>query len=437
MRIPDRRDDGGAVAVLVAVMLAAVLVPLAAIVVDLGFARDLRSQAQTAADAAALAVAVDMKDGSRDPGKAATVAQAYIEQNFPAVMPALAGCGDCVVVDPGARTVTVSLPPVSSPGLFSAGSTGVSASAQASWAPLTGCGLCVSGDLTIGHPSPTGHGVIPGLIKVHGGNVAVAHRVNAGTLVGLAGAIRTPDGLTLYGDSPYPGDQITTEPDAVQQPSTVGHPKPVTGTLAALGDDPSIQRVTFDRDDHCTPPPGHLAAYFDPAPPSESFPSGPQLCTGGFAPGIYVLIGTPSASPTTRINSSTDTAAPGPVSGALFYLTCGADGRPADCGGPGVTSRAALRGSEAGGVVVHGLSGDSGHPELDGYALVVDPALTDQQVIGGLTIKGDVYVPSASVGSLTVKGRLTAGTLVTGTGATSLDLTVDASDDDGPVRLVR
>ncbi len=51
-----RRDEGGAVAVLVAV-LAVVLFVVAAMVVDLGLARDVRRQSQIAADASALAAA--------------------------------------------------------------------------------------------------------------------------------------------------------------------------------------------------------------------------------------------------------------------------------------------------------------------------------------------------------------------------------------------
>jgi Putative Flp pilus-assembly TadE/G-like len=57
----DRRGDSGAVAILVAV-LATVLFAFAAIVVDLGFARDLTAQAQDAADAAALAGVGDLYD---------------------------------------------------------------------------------------------------------------------------------------------------------------------------------------------------------------------------------------------------------------------------------------------------------------------------------------------------------------------------------------
>lgn len=57
----DRHNDSGAIAILVAV-LATVLFAFAAIVVDLGYARDLSSQAQDAVDSAALAGMGDLYD---------------------------------------------------------------------------------------------------------------------------------------------------------------------------------------------------------------------------------------------------------------------------------------------------------------------------------------------------------------------------------------
>ena len=56
-----REEDGGAVAVLVVVLMTSLL-GVAALVVDLGLARDSARQAQAAVDSAALAAAVVMKD---------------------------------------------------------------------------------------------------------------------------------------------------------------------------------------------------------------------------------------------------------------------------------------------------------------------------------------------------------------------------------------
>jgi hypothetical protein len=77
-----QRDDAGAVAILVAVF-ALCIFALAALVVDLGLARDTRREAQNAADASALAAANRLYlTGSADLAAATLAAKDYAHDNF-------------------------------------------------------------------------------------------------------------------------------------------------------------------------------------------------------------------------------------------------------------------------------------------------------------------------------------------------------------------
>ena len=120
---------------------------LAALVVDLGFARDLQRQAQNAADSGALGAARYLA-GTPNPtaaqiAQAQQVANAYVSANG-----WTAGTSS-VLVDGTADTVTVRLAPAQSPNIF-AGVIGqstpqVADRAQAAWpgsGPVT-CALCL------------------------------------------------------------------------------------------------------------------------------------------------------------------------------------------------------------------------------------------------------------------------------------------------------
>jgi Flp pilus assembly protein TadG len=74
-RLTGLRDDGGAIAVLVAVLIGAgVLFGMGALVIDVGQLYENRAELQNGADAAALAVARSCAQGTCDPSKAATYA---------------------------------------------------------------------------------------------------------------------------------------------------------------------------------------------------------------------------------------------------------------------------------------------------------------------------------------------------------------------------
>ena len=77
------RDDSGLIAVIVAAF-SVVMFVLAALVVDIGLARETERQAQTAADAAALAGAGELyaDDGTLQAGKAIATVKDYVGENY-------------------------------------------------------------------------------------------------------------------------------------------------------------------------------------------------------------------------------------------------------------------------------------------------------------------------------------------------------------------
>ena len=94
MRLPNRGDDG-AIAVLAGITFSMVFV-LCALVVQFGFARDVRRQSQNASDASALAAAaVVFKSGTTpDFAGAVSAAKTYAEKNFAVAPSTWSSCSD-------------------------------------------------------------------------------------------------------------------------------------------------------------------------------------------------------------------------------------------------------------------------------------------------------------------------------------------------------
>lgn len=84
-----RRDERGAILVIAALVLTALLT-MSALAVDLANARQQQRQAQGSADAAALAAAQDLPD----PAAVVATAKAYAAENFDVSAAAWAGCDD-------------------------------------------------------------------------------------------------------------------------------------------------------------------------------------------------------------------------------------------------------------------------------------------------------------------------------------------------------
>jgi Flp pilus assembly protein TadG len=179
-------DARGAVAIIVAASMLVVL-GLAAIVVDLGFARDRARVAQNAADAAALAVAICYTAPTGCPDPQGT-ARAYVTANGWTYSPST------VSVDTAAQTVTVGLQAAAPPGFF-AGALGytnarVGGSARATWSGATAvaCALCVLGDFDgqVGDVTLAGSLVVDGDIDFNdpGGTVTVNGPPGTGVFYG-------------------------------------------------------------------------------------------------------------------------------------------------------------------------------------------------------------------------------------------------------------
>ncbi|MCD9623222.1 pilus assembly protein TadG-related protein [Rhabdothermincola salaria] len=163
------RDDDGAVLVLMAGGLMVVVLLVAALAIDVAYARQERRQAQTSADAAALAAAQTFADGGSD-AEAAEAARQIADMNWSALTSAAwSGCtvgqpdgyevigastGSCVSVYRPGGVVRVVLPEEIAPSFFGGvvGSDGtdVTASAEAKWTQATTgdpgpCGICAIG----------------------------------------------------------------------------------------------------------------------------------------------------------------------------------------------------------------------------------------------------------------------------------------------------
>ncbi len=426
-----RREDSGAVALLVAVLVT-VLFGLAAIVVDLGMARDLRRQAQATADAAAVAAALSVQADLAAPGgtlataAAAAVAkvQAYALANLGVPATDWAGCSDssALPVTPDAATnsdtcisfstseVKVVLParhsPVSFAAIYGQGAIAVGATARAAWAPrLPGdCILCVVGDATFDAASN-------GDARTDQGTVRIGGTVDIEPGSPNSGSLDVNHGDLYYNDL-APGS-------LPPQPLDTGYSLHAGETFA----DPYATSIGNPWDNPGFPA-GPIAAVIDPSTHACSVgPSGVATLTAaqasgctGFAPGLYVLY--PGASGGNDVKLSAG------GSGVLFFLTCAnaTDSAPLDCSDPTAGNGAHLR-TPAGVPTISGIAATTNPLLADyrGFAIIIDPGNPLDQAIGHLNITGTVYAPTQNVlanDKLTIAGQLVVGgDLTVGTGS--------------------
>ena len=240
-----RRDESGAVAVLVA-GLSLVMFGLAALVVDLGLARDTRRQAQNAADSAALAAANALYlSGVANPAAAVAAAKEYAEENFgtseadwlrctdparPAGFTAMGGLTACISFSgtPAPTEVRVVVPTraVKTPlsGLMGVSQVDIGAVAQAGVDPggRAKCGLCVIG--------PGEHDVQNGEITVTGSSIYVNGTLTSNPKLGM-----TASGGQIYleGTRPSQGrfspEPYTRQPAIPDPLAFMTLPPPTTG----------------------------------------------------------------------------------------------------------------------------------------------------------------------------------------------------------------
>ncbi len=317
MRTPRRRDEHGAVAILVAVI-ATVLFVAAALVVDLGLARDTEQQSQIAADASALAAGnVLYSASSTTPNFPAAVAaaKAYASQNFDVDNAAWASC-----TDPGklaftvpSETQCISFDQVVKPTLvrvaipnreFStglgvlAGVTEINIRTQARAAlepPGLPCIVCVLG-------SGLTHELQNGDVLAQNGNV----HFNGNVSVGANGLVVTNGQTTVEGTADGGLANYTPDP-------TTGV-APIPDPLAFLALPPDMTGLALRTGSPCTQGPGRYGSF--------NFPN--SVCT--LSPGLYVIAG--SGSQWAQSGNASSVIA---GSGVTLYFTCGTPTAPLPC----------------------------------------------------------------------------------------------------------
>jgi Flp pilus assembly protein TadG len=334
LTVARKRDEQGAVAVMVAIV-AVVLFVIAALVVDLGLARDTKRQSQNAADAAALAAGNKLYDatGAVQFATAVSEAKSYSLTNFGVDLTEWSSCTDvgalayvpptstpCISFDSATAPtlVRVKVPlETLKPGLGTLSGvrsiTVDSAARVALEPPGLPCIVCVLG-------SGQTHNLQNGDVFVDGGNV----HFNGSVSVGTNGFVVTDGDITVEGTaSPNPTTNFT--PDAQQ-----GQPA-IVDPLAYLTLPPDMSTLTA-KSNPCTQGPGLYGDF--------NFPN--SLCT--LTPGLYVISG-PSGTEWDQSGNSSSIIA---GSGVTLYFTCGTAGAPVACASPsqtGATLDAAGNGS--------------------------------------------------------------------------------------------
>lgn len=375
------RDDAGAVAVLVAIC-ALALFAVAALVVDLGLARDTRRQSQNAADAAALAAANVLyptsgrcTDGTSTPASGckadgAAAAKQYAEANFELSTNDWSGCTpppsgftsvptypSCISFDAAGEHVWVVMPVRSvKTGLGNAvgfSKVPVGSGARATIVPggVLVCGLCVIG--------PGTHDLGNGDVTVTGASIAFNGNASSGP---TSDVTATGAGSTISVEGTASGPNFS--PAATQH---AGHQDdPLASLVLPL---PGTSTATAETNP-CSQGPGVYG--------SLTLPN--STCT--LSPGLYVVRGTWSFRNNTLLKGS----------GVTLYMTCSTGTLPRVCN------------NEVGGMLdVSNGNTDLAAPTsgpLQGLLIVYDrtnKAALSLQGNGSANLTGTIYAPAATL----------------------------------------
>ncbi len=296
------RDERGVIAILFTVFALLIFV-MAALVVDLGQARDVDRQTQNAADAAALAAANQLYlTGTVDLSAGTAAAKAYAQSNLgvadsawnsctdPAPLPVASGT-NCITYDSATKPtqVRVYIPTQTvSTGfarVFGVTSTSVHGMAQAYVSPggTAVCGLCVIG--TGPHDIQNGDITINGASAFFNGTLDVSKNGSV-VVTGPATTIKVEGSVNNKGT-------ISPAPLTGQQP--------IQDPLAFLPLPPSFVGLASKAGSACTGGPGIYFTTF-------------QFTSCTLTPGLYVLAG----SSADHYSGQTAVKAPG----VTFYFTC-------------------------------------------------------------------------------------------------------------------
>ncbi len=383
MTPPRREDESGAIAVLVAVF-ALVMFGFAALVVDLGAARDARRMSQNASDASALAAANAMyPSGSQvaDVPAAVTAAMSYASANHGVTATDWSTCtdGEAFMV-PSGSTPCISFRPnltrpeevrvrmpvelVKTPfaGALGIKSTDVAiasfAQAKMNVGGRSKCAFCVLGSGFL-------HDIQNGNVTVAGGDI----HFNGNVSVSNNGIVATDGQTTVEGYAS--GSLADYDPDPITGAA------PISDPLAAV-DFSTITAGLSPRSNPCVAGPGIYG----------SLSVRNEVCT--LQPGTYVIAGGSGTTWDLAGNSSTQLRG----TGVTLYFTCGSSTTPRACNS-GETG-ATLDSSGNGSVVLSAPTSGT----WKGYAVVYDrnnTATFRMTGNGSSTTVGTIYLTSGKL----------------------------------------
>jgi Putative Flp pilus-assembly TadE/G-like len=373
-RLPSDAERG-AVAIIVAVSMV-VMMGLAALVIDLGFARDLQRKGQNAADAGALAaaqflstVANPQAPTQQDQNNATSLAQQYISNNG-------WSAGADLTYDLVNFVVQVHLHPQTSPSFFS-GAIGSSTPsldglAKARWAgdALGDCTICIFGNYG-GTPNPD--------LDAAGGDIRIGGNLDAGPNTNV-----TADAGNIFVRGTTSTKRNTVVSPAQQPGGPVPDPFKDLPTPA-----PATQPITGSLNGNCAP-----GFYVNIS------------CSGTLPDGVYVVTGSADFKPGTIIGND-----------VVLYFTCASGGKTAVCKPGQAGGRMTLSGT-----IDADLTADSNRPTQD-IVIFFDRENTSTLSISGdvtLGIHSSIYLKSGTLNyggrpGLPIDDRLVVGT-ITGNG---------------------
>jgi Flp pilus assembly protein TadG len=387
------RNESGAVAIVVAAFSVAMF-GFAAIVVDLGQARDLRVQMQTTADAAALAATNAIyASGTPEPNIAQAVAAAkkYAADNLGVTDIEWASCTDpgrpTGYLSPAGETACISFSPsLTRPGLVRVGlptrtvtsafsgaigktppRVTAAAEAQIRVDGRAPCALCILGGGT--------HNVQQGDVTVRGGDIYI----NGSLTIGSNGITAADTGKKIFvqgsatGSGTFQPTPTTGRPALADPLATYPWPQPPTYALP-----PTLPALsTTPKTDPCTQGPGIYGSVAM---------SGNTDCI--LTPGLYVIAGGSGTTWSLSGNGATT------GTGVTLLFTCGTSSAPRNCNAGEVG--ASLDGS--GGRTLK-LSAPTSGP-LWGFTLVYDrnnAATYEMAGNASSIITGTVYMPASKM----------------------------------------
>ena len=427
LRGRDRSEDG-VVAILVALITCFVLFGVAALVVDLGLARDTKQASQIASDASALAAATALypdNTGTPDFVSAVAAAKSYAHTNFGVdVATGWSGC-----VDPGAQTYQpdasnqcISFDQASSPtkvrvvmpnrsvkagfgGVYGASTYTISTQARAVIAsPVSGsCALCFLGNVDTNNSDFT----------VAAASIAVDGNITSG-----------PNSMWTAGSILVSGTVNGLDPDTYTSPNFSPHPQqtpPFADPFSSLAMPATSGTVQGNR--------SGCNGTLQPGVYGNVSLGNNDTCT--LQPGLYVITGLWQEGNHSVLKSS---------GGVTLFFTCGTAAAVRACLDSDVPGVQSGRLDAKNG----GLDIAAGAPGYTGFAIIYDrknPNTLDLQGNGGTEVTGGIYAPNTimtfngtskfgvSGGPVVVKGADGVGNNsgISVVNATSASLTSDPS----------